>query len=58
MQVLLNRHQTIRPILDSDLENMDICFKIQQLYWSNQMKTQICNLSLMATSYFLKRQVF
>jgi hypothetical protein len=56
MQSLLNRHQKIRPISNLDLENMTRCFKIQQIYWANQLKTQICNFSMMTTSYLFRQQ--
>lgn len=55
VHLLLSRHQEIRPILETDLENVDKCFKARQLYWANQMKNHVCNFSMMATSYFLKR---
>jgi len=55
-QALLNQNKDIRSITNVDLENVDKCFQIQQLYWANNLKNHICNISMAATSYFLKRQ--
>lgn len=55
MKKVLGRQCRIRPINNVDLDNVEKCFQVQKLHSTNQLKNNICNASMVATSYFLKR---
>ncbi|KAI6176626.1 Pre B-cell leukemia transcription factor 1 [Aphelenchoides bicaudatus] len=56
MKSVLGRQCRIRPISNVDLDNVEKCFQLQKFHWANQIKNNICNASMVATSYFIKKQ--
>ncbi|KAI6241703.1 Pre B-cell leukemia transcription factor 1 [Aphelenchoides fujianensis] len=53
---LLQRHARVRPITPTDVSNAESTLLTCELHHGNQIKTDICNYSMIATSLFLRRQ--
>ncbi|KAI6235827.1 Kvs-4 [Aphelenchoides besseyi] len=55
LEQLLQRQARIRPISSTDLNNAESTLLIRELNYGNQIKTDVCNYSMIATSLFLRR---